>query len=179
MTTFAVLATGPSMSQEIADSVRGRFRAIAVADAFRLAPWADALVSNDLRWWNVYPEAHAFAGPKFCARNNRPGLHYLPTTLEFEPGTNSGLQGMRVARDCFKATRILLLGFDMGGTHFFGPHPAPLRNTAPHRFQHFLKQFARWRGGCEVLNCTPGSRLTQFPFADLAVLLAEHEKEAA
>jgi hypothetical protein len=171
MTTVAVLASGPSMSQQIADAVRGHFKVVAVSDTFRLAPWADALVCNDLRWWNVHQDALLFAGPKFCARDGRYGLHYLPTTMEFWGGTNSGLQGMRVARDVLHATRILLLGFDMGGTHYFGPHPQPLRNTSPQRFREFILQFDRWRGGCEVLNCTPGSALKRFPFATLDELL--------
>lgn len=167
MTTFAVLATGPSMSQEIADALRGKIRAVAVADAYKLAPWADALVANDLRWWNHYREALQFEGLKFCGRAGRYDLQHLPTTMEFWPGTNSGLQGMRVARDVFNAKRILLFGFDMGGTHYFGPHPKPLRQTSLSDFRDFIRQFDRWLGGCEVYNCTPNSLLTRFPFATL------------
>lgn len=179
MTTYAVLATGPSMSQAIADSIKGRFRAVVVSDAYRLAPWADALVCNDMRWWNVYPDALQFKGAKFCARfYPGQGVEMLPTTMEFPPGTNSGLQGMRVAR-ALGATRILLLGFDMGGTHYFGPHPAPLRNTSPARFREFIAQFDKWLGGCEVLNCTPGSALTKFPSADLNELLRVHDATLA
>ena len=174
MTTVAVFATGPSMSQEIADAVRGRYKAVAVADAFRLAPWADALVANDLRWWNVYPDAHKFPGPKFCAMQ-WPGLSLLPVTMEFPPGTNSGLQGARVARDVLGATRILLCGFDLWGTHYFGPHPAPLRHTKPEDFQRFVEQWNGWLGGCEVINCTMGSALKRFPFRNLIDVLDERE----
>lgn len=165
MTTFAVLATGPSMSQEIADYVCGKCSAVAVCDAFRLAPWADALVCQDRNWWDRYPEALQFLGRKF---SGAPVQHVetLRPDQEFPSGCNSGLLGMRVAR-LLGATRILLLGFDMQGTHYFGSHPEPLRNTTEERFSAFIRQFERWRGWPEVVNCTPGSALTRFPFATI------------
>jgi hypothetical protein len=66
------------------------------------------------------------------------------------------MQGMRIARDCFGATRILLCFFDMRGS------------TASGRtnFKRFFRQFGRWKGP-EAINCTPGSALTQFSFMDL------------
>lgn len=155
------------MSQEVADTVQGQCRAIAVCDAYRLAPWADALVSQDAAWWRE--KAPVFAGRRFCG-HQWPGTECLPPTAEFESGSNSGLQGMRVARDVFGATRILLLGFDMRGTHYFGRHKPPLPNTSEGRFQAHIRQFQKWRGP-EVINCTPGSALTQFPTANLADVL--------
>lgn len=59
---FAVLATGPSLASEDVERVKGRFHVIAVSDAFRLAPWADALVSADAAWWKAHPDAKDFAG---------------------------------------------------------------------------------------------------------------------
>jgi hypothetical protein len=161
---FAVLATGPSMSQAIADQVRGRCRAVAVNDAFRLAPWADALVGNDRRWWNTYPEALAFEGRKYCAFQLK-GCELLKPMPAFPAGTNSGLQGCRVA-SMLGATKILLLGFDLSGSHYFGPHPKPLKNTTPARFKEFIRQFSGWKGA-PIVNCTPGSALTRFPFSTL------------
>ncbi len=55
------------MSLHIAESIRGRCHVIAVSDAYKLAPWADALVSQDRPWWNYHrPE---FAGRKFSGGN--------------------------------------------------------------------------------------------------------------
>jgi hypothetical protein len=72
------------------------------------------------------------------------------------------------------ATRVLLLGFDLGGTHFFGPHPEGLKNTKLHRFEQFKRQFASYRPkGVEIINCTPGSALTCYPTATLDACLAE------
>lgn len=155
------------MSQELADFVRGKCSVVAVSDAYKLAPWADALVSNDRVWWSAYPDAKNFAGRKFCGAIAS-GLEVIKGA-HMGSGLNSGLQGMRVAQ-MLGATRILLLGFDMSGSHFFGLHPAPLANTTPKRFMKHIEQFKKWRG-CPVINCTPGSALTQFPFADVREVL--------
>lgn len=154
------------MNQQVADSVRFLSGAIAVCDAYKLAPWADALVCADRGWYEFHPDALQFKGLKF---SGTPVQHVeqLRHTQEFGSGTNSGLQGMRVARDIFGATRLLLLGFDMHGAHYFGKHPEPLKNTTDRRFEVFIKQFERWKGGCEVINCTPGSALKKFPFMHL------------
>lgn len=169
MTTIAVLATGPSMSQAIADYVRERCRAVAVCNAHVLAPWAEALVCNDSVWWKVHAEAvKDFKGRKFCGQA-WPGTEFLDRAPYFPPGSNSGYQGIRVA-GLLGATRILLLGFDMQGAHFFGKHPNPLRNSTPSKFRAMASQFRLWRGA-PVLNCTPGSALKCFPMADLREVL--------
>jgi hypothetical protein len=177
MTTFVVLGSGPSMSQELADYVRGKCHAVAVSDCYRLAPWADALVSNDRVWWATHPQALDFAGRKFCGGVFK-GTAKLPAEIGFPSDCNSGLQGMRVAA-MLGATRILLLGFDMKGSHYFGAHPAPLKNTTRARFKVHLRQFRRWRGSQAVINCTPGSALTQFPFSTVDVELARVEDRSA
>jgi hypothetical protein len=168
VSTFAVLATGPSMSQAIADYVRDRCRAVAVCNAYTLAPWADALVCNDAVWWRAHPDALKFAGRKFCGQA-WPGTELLARAVGFPPGSNSGYQGVRVA-GMLGATRILLCGFDMHGSHYFGAHPAPLRNSTPSKFKAMASQFRLWRGA-PVLNCTPGSALKVFPMADLREVL--------
>jgi hypothetical protein len=152
------------MSQSLADFVRDKCRVVAVSDAYKLAPWADALVSHDSVWWDAHPDALSFQGRKFCSRKV-PGTEHLPRDGSYPSDCNSGLQGMRVAQS-MGASRILLLGFDMRGTHFFGRHPQPLRNTTPKRFRTHIAQFKRWHG-CEVINCTPNSALTKFRFMDI------------
>lgn len=167
MVTFAVLATGPSLSQEIVDKVRGRCGAIAVSDAYKLAPWADALVSQDKAWWRHHMEALEFAGRKFIGvpPDQIRGVEHAAGVIS---GCNSGLLGCHVAVTVFKATRLLLLGLDLQGSHFFGFHPPGLKNTKPERFAVMRKQFEQWpHKGVEVINCTPGSSLTCFPMATL------------
>ena len=153
------------MSPAVADAVRDRCRAVVVSDAYRLAPWADALVSQDSAWWRAHPEALQFAGRRLSG-----GYPPVPGTerVTFDGGistaSNSGLLACHVAVYTLGARRLLLCGFDMGGSHFFGKHPAPLKNTAPHRFDVFRQQFAQFRPrGVEILNCTPGSALHCYP----------------
>ena len=58
---IVLLAPGPSMSQALADSVRG-CRVGAVTSALPLAPWAEFVAASDVSWWRrmgamAYPVA--------------------------------------------------------------------------------------------------------------------------
>lgn len=175
--TFAVLATGQSMSQSIADFVRGRCRVVAVSDAYKLAPWADALASVDAAWWRHNQEAFEFKGRKFTYAPGQ-GFSQLERIPGITSGMNSGLFAVKVAVH-MGANRVLLYGFDMRGTHYFGPHKK-LRNTKPERFETFKRQFAAYNPpGVEIINCTPGSALKCYPTADLEDCLAEPALHAA
>lgn len=164
MKTAVLLATGESMSQAVADQVRGRCIAIAINDSFRLAPWADALAAQDAAWWTQHPEAMQFAGRRFSA-NEIQGVERVVSPGQLATSSSSGVLGLEVAV-LLGATRVLLCGFDMRGSHWFGEHLAPLKNTAPERFGIFkgrMRDWGRAHGGVEVLNCTPGSALECFP----------------
>lgn len=176
---WVILATGPSMSQAIADYVRGKAKVIAVSDAYRLAPWADALVSHDRSWWRYHDrDVHDFAGLKFCRFVLRErGIKSRPVVFNenLPDSCNSGRMAMEIAKK-MGAEKIILCGFDMHGTHFFGHHPDRprrygnhciiLRRTSEQGRQRHLKQFSGWCGP-PVINCTPGSALTDFPIAAL------------
>jgi len=151
------------MSQAVADSVR-HLPTVVVSDAFCLRPDAVALASQDVAWWQHNPDAMLFAGRKFSG-NRLPGVEQLRCSL-VPTGTNSGLFGMEVARH-LGATELHLYGFDMQGSHYFGPHPEGLRNTSPERFEVFQKQFARWKKVHHrtiVKNRTFGSALRAYPY---------------
>lgn len=169
---FAVLATGPSLTQAVVDAVHDRVKVVAVSDAYRLAPWADALVSTDFAWWRRHPEAAEFKGQKFSGMvdyQRVEGVERIPG----ENATNSGLLGIKVAAK-LGATKVLLCGFDMRrpGEHFFGRHEG-LRSTSAARMEHFKTQFERYKPpGVEVVNCTPGSALKAYRLGDLEEELA-------
>lgn len=174
--THVVLASGQSVSQAVADRVR-HLPTVAVSDGFRLAPWAVALVAADRGWWMETKDAHTFPGERWC-----PDPHPQPYAQRILPlrgistSTNSGLLGLDywVRRG---AKRILLLGIDMHGTHFFGKHEK-LQNTSPGRFDIFKWQFhvyaeERLPKDVEVINCSPISALDVFPKMSLDDALAE------
>jgi hypothetical protein len=166
--TFCVVATGPSLTQQQVDSVRDRCRVVVVSDAYRLAPWADALVSADAAWWKAHRDALEFPGLKF---GNTHDFQNLPQVekLNAASGLNSGLLGIMTAVK-LGATRVLLLGFDLHspGNHFFGQHHKPLKSTSDDRMKVFHRQFKNYRPrNVEILNCTPGSALKCYPKARL------------
>lgn len=194
--TVAILASGPSMSMEVAEAVRGKCRVIAINDQGisvvrngvrypALAPWADVLYAADLKWWEYHwAEASKFRGLKLTVREHLPYPEVrslrLSTQAPFDPrpayvypGSNSGYQALHVAVQR-GATKALLCGFDMRevskAKHWFGDHPGRLNTTQP--FRRWIRQFEQLayklrEMEVEVLNCTPGSALRGFPQASL------------
>ncbi len=156
-----IVAPGPSLTRELTESLRGR-QVAAVCNAYELAPWAAILVANDRGWWTKHPAAYQFAGRKFSA-NRIPDVEQVKST--FGTASNSGALALDVVRD-LGATRVLLVGFDFHGTHFFGPYTNGLRNTPDRQRQVHQSQFQQWAAKnrkVEVINCTPGSMLEAFP----------------
>lgn len=159
---IVLLAPGPSMSEALADSFRGQMVG-AVGNCFQIAPWADFMAAQDRKWWTAYPEALEFAGRKFSG-NRIDGVERVagaPTNW------NSGVLALQAAVQ-LGAKRILLHGFDMRGTHFFGPYTNGLGNTQAHRRKVHLIQYRVWaikNAAVQVVNCTPGSALDCFPCA--------------
>lgn len=85
-------------------------------------------------------------------------------------GGNSGFQAVNLAY-LFGADLVILLGFDMGGPHFFGEHPPPLRTTSP--YSEFKKTFESidQQELC-VINCTRKTGLACFPQMSLESVLS-------
>lgn len=183
--TVAVLASGPSMSQRVADLVHvAGVPAIAINSTYRLAPWAWMLYAADTDWW-VHPDnakALQFPGLRVSCQPIK-GVHMLrnagPEGFSDDPGEvhtlgNSGGQAMQVAIKA-GAARVLLCGFDMHasvGSHWHGDHPQGLRNTVPGTYEVWIRRMANIAPliaarGVDVVNCTPGSALTGYRKAKL------------
>jgi hypothetical protein len=180
--TVAILASGPSMSQAVADGVRHLPR-IAINNTWQLARDADIVYAADRRWWLAHPDAHVGPGLRVSIEPTRGTLPDLPFPalvlrnsgaegFDRDPGClrtlgNSGGQAIQIAVHA-GAARILLFGFDMHGGHWHGPHARPCGNPS----QSFLARCTRaiahmaqhLPAGVEVINCTPGSALRCFPF---------------
>jgi len=164
-----LLAPGPSMSREVAEEALALRCAGwivgAVTGAFSLAASADFLAATDAAWWRKFPEAKAFCGRKFSV-NSIPGVEQFPEDKALCTSSSSGLLAIAVAEKIFGAEKILLLGFDHHGTHFFGPYKNGLSNTSKARREVHSQQFSFWHKRhpqVAIFNCTPNSRLTVFP----------------
>lgn len=137
-----------------------------VGSAFQLAKSPAFIAASDSAWWRRNPEAKATDCKRFT-------MHTVSGAATIRvPGMgvcNSGV----LALECAKregATRILLVGFDMHGSHFFGPYTNGLSNTTEAKRKVHLRQYAHWAKAnvrIQVLNCTEGSALTCFPTARL------------
>ena len=167
MTTWALLAPGPSASAEQAARIRDAGIPLgAIGNAFQLAPWADFIAATDGAWWRKYPEAKAPPGLKFTMHGVQ---HVARMKVPGYQACNSGVLGLECAKRQ-GATRILLAGFDMHGSHFFGKYTNGCANTSDFRRKAHLQQFKSWRAknsAIEVVNATEGSALQCFPMARL------------
>jgi hypothetical protein len=170
-----VAAPGPSLTAEVAHCVRmarmfDRWRAVAVQDAYKLMPWADALYGSCPGWWRVHGDCRKFEGEMWSTHeDSAPNAQHLNDKGEFarlrlnlvrgtsaggfsfDPGlihygSNSGFQAINLAllKGC---TRIVLVGFDMrlvaGQSHFFGDHPKPLHQNRDQDYRNFVRHFDR------------------------------------
>lgn len=165
---------------------------IVVNDAYRLAPWADALVAADASWWHAHDGVNGFTGEKWSVSHNSwrryqgrwPDVQLLKNTgergIETDPsglrtGRNSGYLALNMAVH-YGASRIVLVGYDMGHRkgqpqHFFGPHPGAMSQTSPYPMfcEMYESAVAPLKQlGVEVINCSRSTALTCFPRRPLA-----------
>ena len=113
--TVAVLASGPNMSQEVADALR-EHRRIVVNHTHRLAPDADMLVAMDGNWPQEWRD---FAGLRVTGvqDDDLDALYIGPRweRVQMAPGHeieihNSGLTAVRIAA-LMGASKIIMAGF--------------------------------------------------------------------
>lgn len=166
MTRWALLAPGPSARAEDAELARDSgYNVGCVSNAFELAPWCKFIAASDSRWWHKHASALEHH-TKFCTSPIPAGGH----VVDMIGGcVNSGVLALEVAKK-MGATQILLLGFDMHGTHFFGRYTNGLTNTSEDRRKVHLREYAAWakdNADIEVINCTHGSVLDCFKRGDL------------
>lgn len=187
----AIIASGPSTKGSGFQKLRGRMPVIAIKEsASELATWADVAYGCDVNWWKHRKGLKAFGGlkigfdPKINAfypdvqtivikdNGGSGGDKYCNDLLLDEPGViggglNSGFQALNIAVQ-FGAARILLIGFDMRGDHWYGRnlwHKA--NNATDWDKQRWCKHFDRAadvlrRIGVEVVNASPHSALKCF-----------------
>lgn len=182
--TVALVASGPSARRADAEKLKGRMPVFAVKQGVDLCPWADVVYGCDGHWWRYRLGLPQFKGLKLrWADNNCPdypdvhGFTIKDNTLDRllldEPGVigsgrNSGFQALNIALQ-FGARRILLVGFDMAGEHFYGRNNwAMARNPDEYNFQKWRAAFSLaardlQQMGIEVVNVSTQSALKCFP----------------
>lgn len=138
----AILAPGPSLPAHLPQVLATPYdMVIAVNNVYQIAPWADILVAQDVQWWCQYSDARQLPIPKYSTNKIKGVLRIQSDAVC--TSSNSGLCALEVAR-LQGATEIHLYGFTMDGTHYFGKHPEPLRNTPQQRLVQFKMQFRKW-----------------------------------
>lgn len=183
--TVAILASGPSMSADVAEQVReAGIPAIAINTTWRLAPWAAMLYAADVEWWHRNPDAHGFKGLKVTIQE-RPNV---PDILVLR---NAGAGGYTDLNDCVHtlghssaqaiqiavkagASRVLLAGMDMTnarGRHWHEDHPQGMKLTEEAHFARWRERLAAVapefeRRGVDVVAVTP-TALTCFRLSTL------------
>lgn len=198
MKTCIVAATGPSLTQEIADQCRDQW-VIAVNDAYKLFPFARTLYAADVEWWRVHKGCPDFAGERLtCSiqgnsdqrRRSRTCKEFGLTTVlgkrgcgfavgtdHIHFGSNSAFQAVNVALQR-GAGLVILVGLDMHGSHFFGKHPKQLRQGG--HFDKFIGRFSEASKlldkNIRIINATPGSSLACFPIMTIAEALRESRR---
>lgn len=200
--TVAVCASGPSMTQTVADLLLDAdVPVIAVnktRELLRRQGWM--IYGADAAWWAHPTNADVFdeQGLKVSIEHGdesrqieRRGVGLLRREnhgYSDDPHCvtalgNSGSQAIQIAVKT-GAARVLLCGFDFSGTtHWHGAHPAGLRKTDKDLYAGWARRLAEIAPAllkrCEVVNCTPGSAIDCFPRMTLEDALASRAVLAA
>lgn len=190
--SVAIVACGHSASNANVEQLRGRIKTFAIKEAFtRLTPFADAVYCCEGAWWKHVRGLPDFRGLKVAWDGASMDFRDIERVrlkaktedrlLFDEPGMigsggNSGFQALNIALQ-FGATRVLLIGFDMSGAHFYG------RNNWLKAMNPDESVFGRWRKafdaaaleckrrGIDVVNTSPVSTITGFRKARIAETL--------
>lgn len=197
--TVAVCASGPSMSQAVADRLLDAGVPIIAVnrtwELTRLQGWA--VYASDDEWWAHKDNRGAFEFP-----GHKVTLHYEETkplvgrvqmlrrmddAYSDDPTClatlgNSGAQAIQIAVKT-GASKVLLCGFDFRVTkescHWHGPHPAGLRKTDPDLYVTWANRLEKVAPDmlkrALIVNCTPNSGLTCFPMSSLDAELPQDD----
>lgn len=188
----AIVATGPSASKANIKLLKGRVKVVAIKEAaVDLCPWADAVYGCDAAWWKYRRGLPDFKGLKIAwdgtvrtqfpdvnlirikpHRPNVPGERWMSRILVDEPGVigsgdNSAFQAGNMVVQ-FGARRIMFVGLDLQGTHYYGRNDWPRAgNPDPDVFKKCIRAFEDAAPtleamGIDVVNASPVSALNCF-----------------
>jgi hypothetical protein len=197
--TVVLIGSGPSLhDDDVALVQRTRqlglhMAVIVVNDAYRKAPWADAIFAADAIWWQwqaqepdsafppiriaVQPDAQQYREHIWLVdRGGATGLDNRPTHVR--SGGHSGYMAINAAVHLAGAgSHFILLGYDMqpgddGQHHFFGEHPNGAKLHYEQRLGVYKDLPAHLRArGITIVNATRRTAITTLPPATLAEAL--------
>jgi len=180
-----IVASGPSLRGFDFEQLRGKGFTIAINDAVKFAPFADAWFTVDTfqlsrrlpqefegtRYVAAPPEFGTSTARCACDREVLPGCSYLRRVQYFSEdpseicGWNSALGALNFAYH-MKAKRIVLFGVDANNldSYFYGKRRAwakqdSVMRSLPRLFKACADKFA----GREVINASPASAVMCFP----------------
>ena len=178
----AVIASGQSVKKKDIEQLRGH-RVIAIKENVDLAPWADVVYGCDLFWWLHKRGLADYKGLRVAydsaVKGHFPSVELVGITdkqcdrllvdqpMAIGSGGNSGFQALNLAVQ-FGASRVLLLGFDMRGEHWYGRNNWDrANNPSSNNFKRWIKALDGVYDqlqmlGVEVRNCSAVSVLTKY-----------------
>lgn len=170
--TWVCIASGPSLTLEQCRAVeQSGHPTIAVNNSWTRAPHAKILYAGDLAWWDEYHAGCTFTGERWTASPRAADKYGLKLHRRYGPHS-SGQRAIELAIE-LGARRVVLLGYDChvnNGTHWHADHPGG--NPDATRCSRWLQQYrSLFTRGAEIINCTPGSALTQFRTDELCNIL--------
>lgn len=183
MNPVTVIATGGSITPALVKYIKHSITDVMVInESFLLAPWADYIVASDWEWWEHYGEMVVERSMAKCfsvvqkAKQFRP----YPDILEgiTKPDGSGGLckekgkvftggsSGHAALNMCyhFGYDKIILVGFDLQGDHWFKESFRPPQMRKDNPYDHFKNCLDAIISdlqdeGIEVVNCTENSRM--------------------
>lgn len=184
--TVAVVAGGASLKDADLSILEGT-PTIAINNSWKLVRFAEILYAADGFWWQHHKGVCEFKGERWTQDRGAPkgwpvvartmgirviqskptrGLSFEPSVINTGyPGANSAFQALNLAV-LAGARRVLLLGCDMFGRHWFGDHPPNVRRPSPYgKFCQTFELVAPQlnRVGVEVINCSAISKIQAYP----------------
>lgn len=168
-----VAATGPSLTEEVAEACKGH-PVVAVKDAARLPrngedfkarmPWAPVMYCCDVWWWDRFEGLQWFKGERWSthepkgneklamrdkygvrlvAGKHGEGFSFDPALIHY--GSNSGFQAMNLALHKLRGPRkrIIGVGFDMFTCDKRHFFGHHERRNVGVNYEHFIPQFKK------------------------------------
>lgn len=178
-----VMASGPSLGFDDYADVKlveqCGIKTIAVNSTWKDAPWCDVLYAGDGIWWKYnHKDVDIDAEKWSCSKNPSIlyGVKYRPRHIK--PGYNSGANAVELAVNVYKASTVIMLGFDCSvkhGVHHHANHKHT-RNPDKDRCSRWKPQFKNLKQKTKhanVINCSRYTEITHFPRADLRETLCK------